>query len=37
MEKMHYIDAEDKLVIETIYDPTDVLEANRVARNAAQP
>jgi hypothetical protein len=32
MEKMHYIEAEDKLVVETIYDPTDVLAQNAAER-----
>lgn len=35
MEKMHYLDDEDKLVIETIYDTTDTLEQNAAERNAA--
>jgi hypothetical protein len=35
MEKMHYIEEKDQLVIETIYDPTDVLEQNQRERNAA--
>lgn len=32
MEKMSYIESEDKLVIETIYDPTKTLEANEADR-----
>jgi hypothetical protein len=35
MEKMTYIDEKDQLVIETIYETEDVLEANKAARNAA--
>lgn len=34
MEKVHYIEAEDKLVIETIYDPSAVIEQNKAERNA---
>lgn len=32
MEKMHYLENEDKLVIENIYDPTAVLEQNAAER-----
>lgn len=35
MEKTTYIDAEDKLVVETIYDPTETIEANAEARALA--
>jgi len=34
MEKMHYLEHEDKLVFETIYDPTDVIEENAAIRKA---
>lgn len=36
MEKIHYIEAEDKLVIENIYDPTATL-AQNAADRAARP
>lgn len=32
MEKLHYIEPEDKLVIETTYDATDVIEENAAIR-----
>ena len=32
MEKVHYIESEDTLVVETIYDPTDTIEANKIQR-----
>jgi hypothetical protein len=35
MEQMHYIEAEDKLVIQTSYETEAVLEQNRIERNAA--
>jgi hypothetical protein len=35
MEKMEYIDSEDKLVITTTYDPTETIEANKEARALA--
>lgn len=35
MEKMHYIEDKDQLVIETIYETSDVLEQNMRERNAA--
>lgn len=34
MERLHYIEEGDKLVTETIYDPTEVIEANRIERIA---
>lgn len=35
MERRTYIEAEDKLVVETIYDPTATLEHNKALRSAA--
>lgn len=35
MEKMDFIESEDKLVITTTYDPTDTIEANKEARALA--
>jgi tRNA pseudouridine-54 N-methylase len=32
MEKISYIESEDKLVVETIYDPTDAIETAAAAR-----
>lgn len=32
MERLHYIEDKDQLVTETIYDPTDVIEQNKVDR-----
>jgi hypothetical protein len=32
MEKLHYIEDTDKLVVETIYDATDVIEENAAIR-----
>jgi len=32
MERMHYLEAEDKLVVETIYDPSALIEKNRAER-----
>jgi hypothetical protein len=32
-EKMHYDEATDKLVIETTYDPSSVIEENKILRN----
>lgn len=34
MEKTHYIEADDKLVIETTYDASDVIEENAAIRSA---
>jgi hypothetical protein len=36
MEKMHYIEEKDQLVVETIYDPSAVLEQNLAERNVAR-
>jgi hypothetical protein len=36
MEKWSYIESEDKLVCETTYDPTAVLEANKALRNSGE-
>lgn len=35
MEKWSYIESEDKLVCETVYDPTETIEANKEARAIA--
>jgi hypothetical protein len=35
MEKMEYIDSEDKLVITTTYDPSETIDANKEARALA--
>ena len=35
MERMHYDELEDKLIIETVYDPTDVIEENAIERAGA--
>jgi hypothetical protein len=35
MEKTTYIESEDRLVVETIYDPTATIEANKEARALA--
>lgn len=34
-EETTYIESEDKLVVKTVYDNSDVLEANKADRNAA--
>jgi hypothetical protein len=36
MEKLTYIESEDKLVVETIYDPTEVIENNKAIRNSGE-
>lgn len=36
MKQYHYIESEDKLVEETLYDPTDVIEANKAQRNSGE-
>ena len=36
MEKVHYLEPEDRLVIETIYDPSEVIEANKAQRNSGE-
>jgi hypothetical protein len=35
MEKLEYIDSEDKLVITTTYDPSETIDANKEARALA--
>ena len=35
MEKTTYIESEDKLVVQTTYDPTETIEANKEARALA--
>ena len=37
MERMHYVEAEDKLVIETVYNPTAVIEENAAIRASGAP
>lgn len=37
MEKLHYIDEKDQLVVETIYDATDVIEQNAAIRASGKP
>lgn len=36
MEKYHYIPEKDQLVIETIYNPTEVIEENKRIRNSGE-
>lgn len=36
MEKIHYREHDDALIVETIYDPTPVLEANKAIRNSGE-
>lgn len=36
MERWHYIESEDKLVQETLYDPTPVIENNKELRNSGE-
>jgi hypothetical protein len=36
MEKVHYFEDDDRLVIETLYDPTPVIEQNKALRNSGE-
>jgi hypothetical protein len=36
MERTTYIESEDRLVVETIYDPTEVIENNKAIRNSGE-
>jgi hypothetical protein len=36
MEKIHYFEDDDRLVVETIYDPTALIEQNKAIRNSGE-